>query len=77
MAIYAMEDDHGDMVNVTAEQWVPGKAVPGVRVYGELAFLDRVEGDVTVSPGDWIVTGPNGARWCVSDPIFNRFYRAA
>ena len=61
-------------IKVKAEQYLPGKPLVGVRVYGELAFLDRLEGDVPVDPGDWIVTLSNGSRYVVSNPVFERLY---
>lgn len=66
-----------EKVLVDAEQWVPGKAVKGVRVYGELAFLDKLDADVPVEPGDWIVRTQLGGLFAVSDAVFNRIYEAA
>lgn len=61
---------------IEADQWVPGKTVPGVRVLGEKAFLDRMEGDVEIAPGDWIIRG-EFVHHAVGDSIFRRLYEAA
>lgn len=62
---------------VQAEQWFPGKTLEGVRTYGDLAFLDRIEGDVPIQPGDWIIKTPSGTLYVIGDWMFHRIYEKA
>ena len=42
---------------------------------GEAVVLRTKEGSATARPGDWVVEGPGGERWPVSDGQFRRSYR--
>ena len=68
-------------VVVSAVQWFPGKRVAGVRSApkpgspGErIAYVETIEGPLTVSPGDWIVTGVEGERYPCKPDIFKQLY---
>lgn len=65
-----------EKIEVEAVQWFPGKEVLGVRVLGEKAYLERLEGDVEIFPGDWIVT-TEYSRYAMNDHIFHRVYEVA
>ena len=41
----------------------------------EVVVLRTKEGSATARPGDWVVEGPGGERWPVSDAQFRRSYR--
>ena len=41
----------------------------------EAVVLRTKEGSATARPGDWVVEGPRGERWPVSDGQFRRSYR--
>ena len=41
----------------------------------EAVVLRTKEGSATARPGDWVVEGPGGERWPVSDGQFRRSYR--
>jgi hypothetical protein len=41
----------------------------------EAVVLRTKEGSATARPGDWVVEGPGGERWPVSDRQFRRSYR--
>jgi hypothetical protein len=70
-------------VVVDAEQWFPGKRIPGVCT-GECSGLfgappqqphvHTLEGAMSVSPGDWIITGVNGEVYSCKDNIFRKTY---
>lgn len=68
-------------VIVEAEQWWPGKSVPGVieeeyrdgdQVFP--AYIRTPEGTHGVSPGDWIITGVRGERYPCKPDIFEMTY---
>lgn len=40
----------------------------------DLFFIKTLEGDMKVSPGDWVVTGVNGEKWAVKPDIFEKTY---
>jgi hypothetical protein len=44
---------------------------------GEVTVLRTIEGKAVARPGDWIVQGPRGERWPVTDQQFMRGYRPA
>lgn len=57
---------------VEAEQWWPGKEVPGVRV-GEKAdqyrFCTTIDGfSAWVYPGDWVIAEPDGVHYRILTP---------
>ena len=41
----------------------------------DAVVLRTKEGSATARPGDWVVEGPGGERWPVSDGQFRRSYR--
>jgi len=43
----------------------------------DAVVLRTLEGRATAEPGDWIVQGPRGMRWPVTDERFERGYRAS
>jgi len=68
-------------VIVEAEQWFPGRAVPGVieeeyrdgdQVFP--AYIRTPEGRHGVSPGDWIITGVRGERYPCKPDVFAMTY---
>ena len=67
-------------VIVEAEQWFPGKRIDGViepdpKSMTQFApFVNTLEGPLTVSPGDWIVTGIKGEKYPVKPDIFEMLY---
>jgi hypothetical protein len=80
-------------VVIDAEQWWPGKAIEGIvrreaqpvpSRAGGIAFtmppqdvIETLEGDMTVSPGDWIITGVKGERYPCKPDIFEATYEPA
>lgn len=67
------------------EQWFPGKPVDGVEefesgdaiteVIGRIVTLEKAnDGYDYVMPGDWIVTGVKGEKYCVKESIFPLLY---
>ncbi len=73
-------------VVIEAEQYQPGKAIPGVCT-GECIgsgwekesapHIHTLEGDHTVSPGDWIITGVKGEKYPCKPDIFEATYDPA
>lgn len=76
-------------VVIEAFQWFPEmgecggiKMVPPVEISGRSQGLslppyyviDTLEGQLTVSPGDWIITGVNGERYPCKPDIFEKTY---
>lgn len=77
-------------VVIEAEQWFPCKEIEGVVERAEepvpsraggIAFMmprrfviETLEGDMTVSPGDWVITGVAGERYPCKDEIFKATY---
>lgn len=80
-------------VVIEAEQWFPGKEIEGVierpphdvpSRAGGVAFtmparfvIETLEGDMTVSPGDWVIVGVKGERYPCKPDIFEATYEAA
>jgi hypothetical protein len=66
-------------VVIEAEQWHPGTAIEGVYAGSspQVGLIDTLEGTMTVSPGDWVVTGIQGERYPVKPEIFERTYEPA
>lgn len=61
---------------IEAEQWFPGKEIEGL-IYsddGKMAFIDTLEGMMTVVPSDWIITGIKGEKYPCKDDIFKITY---
>ena len=40
----------------------------------DVFFIKTLEGDMKVSPGDWVITGVNGEKWAVKPDIFEKTY---
>ena len=67
---------------IEAEQWIPGKRIEGV--YTRLKninvdidvnpYIDTLEGRMSVSTGDWIITGIAGEKYPCKDTIFQGTY---
>jgi hypothetical protein len=80
-------------VVIEAEQWWPGYQIEGViqrpardvpSRAGGIAFteppryvVETLEGDMTVSPGDWIIVGVKGERYPCKPDIFEATYEPA
>lgn len=75
-------------VVVEATQWFPGVELPdlicvpgetgvdyGSGILGMMVIIRTLEGSLTVSPGDWIITGARGRYPCKPD-IFEATYEA-
>ena len=74
-------------VVIEAEQWWPGKRIDGVvespvleptdynpeGVYGQ---IETLEGVMTCTPGDWIITGVKGEKYPCKPDIFEATYEA-
>jgi len=58
------------------DRWRRTSAVRAWRV-SEITVLRTIEGKAMARPGDWIVQGPRGERWPVTDEQFMRGYRPA
>ena len=64
-------------VVIEATQWWPGKLVDGVHVPvpGDgPPGIRTLEGYMTVSPGDWIITGVKGEKYPCKPDIFDATY---
>jgi len=67
---------------IEAEQWFPEKKIDGVITstscyetkYDCHPVIYTKEGMMNVSPGDWIITGVEGERYCCKDSIFKKTY---
>jgi hypothetical protein len=70
-------------VEIAAEQWFPGLEVEGVIEPHPLSgtqfapFVNTAEGPLTVSPGDWIITGVKGEKYPCKPDIFDMTYEPA
>lgn len=65
-------------VVIEAEQWFPGKKIKGV--YEEEnghAHIVTLEGELTVSRGDFIIRGVNGELYPCKPDIFEKTYEMA
>jgi hypothetical protein len=63
-------------VIVNAEQWFPGTTVEGVveRANGAHGYIETLEGEYTVDPGDWVITGVAGEKYPCKPEIFAATY---
>lgn len=62
---------------IEAEQWFPGKEIDGVYqcpYQPQLFRIETLEGELFVSPGDWIITGVNGEKYPCKPDIFEKTY---
>ena len=59
---------------IEAEQWFPGKEVTGVMEFKGYGYIDTLEGMMTVSPGDFIITGIKGEIYPCKPDIFHETY---
>ena len=73
-------------VVIEAVQWFPGKDFDGVVVVGAQcdpengptyeAYISTLEGDMRVSPGDYVITGVRGEKYPCKPDIFEETYEA-
>lgn len=63
-------------VVIDAVQWFPGVTVDGVNVdyRNDVASIATLEGEMIVSPGDWIITGVKGEKYPCKPDIFEMTY---
>jgi len=67
-------------VVIDATQWFPGVKVEGVIAPDPdsttqfAPFVNTLEGPLTVSPGDWIITGVKGEKYPCKPEIFEATY---
>ena len=68
-------------VVIEAEQWWPGKHVDGVEgnwdnnpMMSGTYTIRTLEGRLTVSPGNWIITGVKGEKYPCREDIFEMTY---
>jgi len=62
-------------VVIDAFQWFPDLgAIGGVVVERGVFYIPSLEGDMHVSPGDWIITGVKGERYPCKPDIFSETY---
>lgn len=75
-------------VVIEAEEWFPGKKVEGVvpcirqvpvfdefdRPWQSFMGIKTLEGDMEVSPGDFVITGVNGEKYPCKPDIFWKTY---
>lgn len=62
---------------VEAEQWFPGKEVEGIEtdpLAPGFAYVETLEGWLSVKPGDWIITGIKGEKYPCAAEIFELTY---
>lgn len=67
---------------VEAEQWWPSEKTEGVKnCYDDLfitiashGIMKTPEGNIKIYPGDWIITGIEGERYCCKQSIFEKTY---
>lgn len=71
-------------VVIDAVQWFPGIPVEGVvekdtgdAITEVLGIIRTLEGDMTVMPGDWIITGVKGEKYPCKPDIFAATYEPA
>lgn len=62
-----------------AEEWRPGREIVGVTEMGCCekhlrGFIQTLEGLMTVSPGDFIITGRAGEKWAIKPKNFWETY---
>ena len=51
-----------------------GPISPGITRRSERRYITTLEGDLTVTPGDWIITGVNGEHYPCKPDIFEKTY---
>lgn len=71
-------------VVIEAEQWFPGKDIDGVitpvkrdcpfKPDKNIGKIETLEGDMIVSPGDWVITGIKGEKYPCKPDIFEETY---
>lgn len=67
-------------VVIEAVQWFKMGDHPGVYEHesaGGLGEIWTLEGEMTVAPGDWIITGVKGEQYPCKPDIFEMTYEAA
>ena len=69
-------------VVIEATQWFKDGDHPAVRpsrftqVTKRVGVIDTLEGEMTVTPGDWIITGVKGEHYPCKPDIFEATYEA-
>jgi len=65
-------------VVIEATQWFKDGDHPAVQrsPWNGRVFIDTLEGDHTVTPGDWIITGVKGEHYPCKPDIFEMTYEA-
>jgi hypothetical protein len=67
-------------VVIEATQWFKNGDHPAVRlsrfaqVSGRVGVIDTLEGEMAVTPGDWIITGVKGEHYPCKPDIFEATY---
>lgn len=63
---------------IEATQWFKDGDHPKVQCspWNGRVFIDTLEGDHTVTPGDWIITGVKGEHYPCKPDIFEMTYEA-
>lgn len=70
-------------VVIEATQWFKDGDHPAVRpsrftqVTKRLGVIDTLEGEMVVTPGDWIITGVKGEHYACKPDIFEATYEVA
>lgn len=59
---------------IEAVQWFPEKKIDGVYVIGLEGYIETLEGEMIVRPGDWIITGVKGEKYPCNPDIFEMIY---
>ena len=60
---------------IEAEQWFHGRRIEGMLLNDEgQPIIETLEGDMLVSPGDWIITGGKGGKYPCKPDIFEAIY---
>ena len=60
---------------IEAEQWFPGIRIDGMLLNNEgQPIIETLEGDMLVSPGDWVITGVKGEKYPCKPDIFEASY---
>ncbi len=61
-------------VVIEAEQWFPGKTVPGVYEAFNVGYIDTLEGTLSGKSGDYVITGAKGEKYFCREDIFLETY---
>ena len=66
-------------VVIEATRWFKDGDHPAVQrsVWNGCVFIETLEGEMQVTPGDWIITGVKGEHYPCKPDIFDLTYEAA